>query len=458
MMPDEIVLEGFIPSEKTGSYLHLPFDVPPGTNRIDVQYTYDSAISAEPHYSGGNTIDIGLFDERGIDGKGFRGWSGSDRAGFFVGTDDATPGYLAGPILPGTWHVFLGLYKLAPQGCHYTITVRTTPGNSQAATFAPMLSMDRVTPHPPFRPDGWYRGELHCHSIHSDGDTDPRDIIAWARRLGLDFLAITDHNIQSHLCALAPLYPEGLILIPGCEVTTYRGHWNIWGSTGWIDFRIETPDQMQQQIAQAAAQGYLTSCNHPCQFGVEWWFEGVRGNDCVEVWNGPWPLMNTEGLAFWEARLREGERLTAVGGSDMHHADGRNGIRLGTPTTWVYCPGSVTAAGLLAGLRAGHVFLSDAPDGPQLYLGSGSAMMGDVIERPASGTLAVSVRVVHGQGLALELCGAMGRLQRLTPKTDDQLFELSLPVSDQLYVRAQLVEPDSQGLMMRALTNPLYIR
>jgi hypothetical protein len=318
--------------------------------------------------------------------------------------------------------------------------------------------VDRITPHSPFRPDGWYRGELHCHSVHSDGDADPRDIIAWAGRLGLDFLAITDHNIQSHLCALAPLYPEGLILVPGCEVTTYRGHWNVWGGTGWIDFRTETPDQMQQQITQAAAQGYLTSCNHPCQFGVEWLFGGVRGNDCVEVWNGPWPLMNTEGLAFWEARLREGARLTAVGGSDMHHADGRNGIRLGTPTTWVYCPGSATAANLLAGIRAGHVFLSDAPDGPQLYLWSGSAMMGDVIERPASGMLAVLVRVVHGQGLALELCGAKGRLQRLMPETDDQLFELPLPVSDQSYVRAQLVEPDSQGLMMRALTNPLYIR
>src|SRR5438067_1934947 len=74
MPTSTIMLEGFIPAEKTGSYLHLPFEVPPGTGRIDIHYSYDSAIGAEPQYSGGNTIDIGLFDERGPV-EGFRGWS-----------------------------------------------------------------------------------------------------------------------------------------------------------------------------------------------------------------------------------------------------------------------------------------------------------------------------------------------------------------------------------------------
>ena len=48
---------------------------------------------------------------------------------------------------------------------------------------------------------------------------------------------------------------------------------------------------------------------------------------------------------------------------------------------------------LLAAVRAGHVFLSDFPDGPQMYLSSGAAMMGDQVARPADGKLTVKVNV-----------------------------------------------------------------
>src|SRR5260370_38865654 len=95
----EIKIEGYAPPEQAGGYLHLPFEVLPGTLRLDVSYTYDSQIGAEQGLTGGNTVDIGLFDQRGKDfnSAGFRGWSGSDLNGFFVASDDATPGYLRGP-------------------------------------------------------------------------------------------------------------------------------------------------------------------------------------------------------------------------------------------------------------------------------------------------------------------------------------------------------------------------
>jgi len=245
MMPNTtITLEGFIPAEKTGSYLHLPFEVPPGTGRIDIHYSYDSAIGAEPQYSGGNTIDIGLFDERGPV-EGFRGWSGSDRADFFLASDSAAPGYMPGPILPGTWYILFGLYKLAPQGCQYKVSIGVTPGKFDMP-FPPLLSPTRTSAHLPKGLNHWYRGELHCHSVHSDGDSLPRTIIERAQSLGLDFLALTDHNILSHWADLASQHPDNLTLIPGYEVTTYRGHWNIWGGQGFIDFQIETAEQMER--------------------------------------------------------------------------------------------------------------------------------------------------------------------------------------------------------------------
>ncbi len=464
-----IEIKGFAPPEQGGGYLHVPFGVPPGTIRIEIHYDYDSAIGAEQHLTGGNTVDIGLFDQRGVgfNSPGFRGWSGSDRAGFYVATDDASPGYMPGPLEPGTWYVILGLYKMAPGGCNYTVTIRLRVDSAKAtaatetAAFPALLTTDASGVRVQARPDGWYRGELHCHTIHSDGDSAPADVIAAAERLGLDFLAITDHNIVTHLADEAKLQPgTRLILIPGLEVTTYKGHWNIWGGQGWVDFRIQTTEQLERSVRQAMQQGYLTSLNHPRPYGPPWEFERIDGhnpsNECVEVWNGPWQLMNDHALAFWEDRLRAGERLPAVGGSDMHRMKQPEIVRLATPTTWIYCSGAPTAAGLLAGLRAGHAFLADAPDGPQVYLRSGSAMMGDVIERPAGGELAVQVRVINGEGLTLELWTAQGCQVNVVPSSADQTFNLSLPVSNTPYVRAQLVEPGEHRV--RALTNPLYLR
>ncbi len=458
----ELVLEGLLPTEAVGAYHHLPFTMPEGVSRLDVRYDYSAAIGSDPHLTGGNTLDIGLFDQRGVDppGRGFRGWTGSARREFFITPTAATPGYLPGPLTPGRWHIHLGFYKSAPDGCRYRVTLRFHFGDGAGeppADFPPLLTLDNAATRLAARADGWYRGELHCHTHHSDGDSSPPEVIASAAGLGLDFLSITDHNTVSHLAELAALGPQRLTIIPGCEVTTYKGHWNVWGLKEWIDFRTLTPGKMADAIRRANRLGYLTSCNHPRQYGPPWEFPAVGDHHCVEVWNGPWELFNQEALDFWEGRLRGGERLVAVGGSDAHRLKEAHIARIGTPTTWIHCPGQPTAAALLAGLRAGHVFISEAPDGPQLYLRAGEAMMGDVVPRPPGGRLSVEVRVVGGAGTLLELRGADGCLQRLPIQHDEQTVAADLSVAATPYVRAQLVESDSGSPPVRALTNPLYL-
>ena len=36
---------------------------------------------------------------------------------------------------------------------------------------------------------------MHCHSTRSDGRNTPDEVLAEARRLNLDFLALTDHDV-----------------------------------------------------------------------------------------------------------------------------------------------------------------------------------------------------------------------------------------------------------------------
>jgi hypothetical protein len=43
----------------------------------------------------------------------------------------------------------------------------------------------------------WYKGNLHTHSLWSDGDDFPEMIVDWYRERGYNFLALSDHNILS---------------------------------------------------------------------------------------------------------------------------------------------------------------------------------------------------------------------------------------------------------------------
>ena len=41
----------------------------------------------------------------------------------------------------------------------------------------------------------WWKGNLHTHSLWSDGDDYPEMIADWYRDNGYHFLAVSDHNV-----------------------------------------------------------------------------------------------------------------------------------------------------------------------------------------------------------------------------------------------------------------------
>lgn len=455
---ETLVLEGKLTPDQTLTYPMLPFEVPPHTERIDVDYTYAAAIGSDPHLTGGNTIDIGIFDPRGhtFMGEGFRGWSGSARSAFFIATDESTPGYLAGPILPGTWHISLGAYKVADDGCAYRVTVQLTIGDASASDRFPQRLPLSAAPRPDARNEtGWYKGELHCHTHHSDGDSDVATVIMRAEALGLDFLAITDHNSLSHQVALASAESR-LMLIPGMEVTTYKGHWNIWGAGPWIDFRVLSQDDMQTAVNAALDAGYFISCNHPRPYGPEWVYPDISGFHCIEVWNGPWPLMNEVALAYWEAKISTGAKVVAVGGSDCHFHHREHHAKLANPTTVIFCPGDPSPAALLDALRAGHAYVTESPDGPEVALMAGPAMMGDSLH-VVDDTLSITVSVRHAPGTWLQVVTAAGVTQQFAIDRLEWEARLDADVRDTPYVRTQVVSGDLAAPHVHALTNPIYI-
>jgi hypothetical protein len=217
---------------------------------------------------------------------------------------------------------------------------------------------------------------------------------------------------------------------------------------------------MAAALRFAADHGAVTVCNHPKPFGPPWEYADVEGYHCIEVWNGPWSAQNPLALGFWTERLAQGKRIVATGGSDWHSASqlAQTPSRApGIPTLWVYVPGTPSAAGILQAIRAGHVALSDAPDGPLVDLRAGPAWAargGDVLERAGNEELAVQVRCLRGAGHVLTLLDQRQILYEQELMEADAVVELSLRVADSLFVRAELYQDGN----MAALTNPIYLQ
>ncbi|HEX5506743.1 MAG TPA: CehA/McbA family metallohydrolase [Thermomicrobiales bacterium] len=463
--PPDIVLTGRFEPGQERRYVHLPFDLPAGVRQLHVAYDYGDRIGSDPTLVGGNTLDIGIFDERGAaaGGPGFRGWSGSNQDAFTIDRDWATPPYQPGPLGAGVWQVLLGPYKIGPRGLDYRVSLWFNPGLPPEVRTIVRPGPPAPARLPPAAEPGWVRGDLHSHTRYSDGDSWPSELLVAAAEAGLDFLGITDHNsVGAHRAPATPIKTPktslgtgaldagaggagGLpVLIPGVEVTTYRGHWNVWGADRWFDFRDPEPAAVAAAMREAVAAGGFVSVNHPRPFGPPWEYPEARGHHAVEVWNGPWEALNTVALAYWEARLRAGERLVALGGSDTHRLrapDPRALFtpRLGQPTLWARVDGPLTPASLLAALRAGRCFVSESPAGPQLYLA-----------RAGRGARA---RVVGAPGAALLLVTDRGCAHAAAITSADQEIALPLPAG-RAYARAQLV--DAAGCVL-ALTNPLWL-
>ena len=350
---------------------YLPVEVPAGTAALLVTLSYAR--------DGGAILDLGCFGP-----LGFSGWSGGARSSFVVSPLGATPGYLASEVVAGLWRVAIGLYKVPAEGVRYEVTAEVAGGADGAGWVAEALAADGVgsalTPSalapsaPPALAPGdrpgrrelpaasgrtWLAGDLHSHTVHSDGAMTVPELALHAVSRGLDFLAVTDHNTVSHhreLPSASAAY--GITLVPGQEVTTSRGHAGVLGDTGWIDFRTSA----DAWLAAAERGGGLMSVNHPFAGDVSWLHSMERRPPLLEVWHWSWldPTWTTP-LSWWQAW---DPSAIPVGGSDWHRPGSDS--PLGTPTTWVECDDEAGVDGVLEGLRAGRVAISASRNGPLL--------------------------------------------------------------------------------------------
>ena len=70
-------------------------------------------------------------------------------------------------------------------------------------------------------PARWFKGNTHTHTVNSDGDSTPDEVVRWYREHGYSFLVLTDHNYLTPTTGLNAVHgaPDKFIVIPGEEIT-----------------------------------------------------------------------------------------------------------------------------------------------------------------------------------------------------------------------------------------------
>lgn len=216
----------------------------------------------------------------------------------------------------------------------------------------------------------WYKGDFHTHTRLSDGKETTVHAMEKAKKMEMDFYVPTEHNlIHTGWC------DTDICVLPGIEITTDRGHFNLFGITEMPEHVLDivrtngTP-QMEQYVEatmkEAKKKNWIVSLNHPFLTIWKWQYGKTSLEDfqCVEIINDPTyqdaPPSNDEAIRFLDALWMDGHKIWGVGGSDSHNLEEERyeGASLpsipGDPATYVFCEG-LSPESLMEQVRKGHI-------------------------------------------------------------------------------------------------------
>ena len=215
-------------------------------------------------------------------------------------------------------------------------------------------------------PYGWYPGDVHCHSYYTSDQVEfgaPLEMLALAaKRMGLSWLAVTDHSYDLDDCeddflSEDPELPKWnalrrdssdpayeITIIPGEEVTCRNAEGRnchllslnsrrfLRGSGDSGEHGLKNTSELS--IGEAAAAcvegGGIACAAHPLE-RISWPEQAVLnrggwsvldletpGVTAMQVFNGEHDRGFHDGLALWVRFLLEGRKVILLGGSDSH--------------------------------------------------------------------------------------------------------------------------------------------
>jgi hypothetical protein len=221
-----------------------------------------------------------------------------------------------------------------------------------------------------------YVGNLHIHTIHSDGGGAIPEIITAAREVGLDFIALNDHSHLTSLHLEEEGYHRGILVLVGSEIGTRFHHYLAYDIKDQIGDDQHSPQGVIDAVKSQGGFGFIA---HPFEKGMpymekgiaytwnDWLVKGFTGiciwnfasrwkENVRSFWNGIFQLIfkkytlkgpSKRTLATWD-RLCLERRVVAIGGSDAHGSSMHIGFIRFTPLTYKYLFGALNTHVLTA--------------------------------------------------------------------------------------------------------------
>ena len=181
----------------------------------------------------------------------------------------------------------------------------------------------------------WYKGNTHTHTLNSDGDSTPDEVVRWYREHGYQFLVLTDHNYLTAVDGLNAVHgaADKFLVIRGEEVTSTAASKAVHVNGLKLDTLVK---QSTAASVVAAAQENVDGIrkangvphiNHP---NFTWAMTPeellkVERTRLFEIFNGH-PQVNNEGGGaspgleeVWDRILSSGRLIYGVAVDDAHH-------------------------------------------------------------------------------------------------------------------------------------------
>ena len=303
-------------------------------------------------------------------------------------------------------------------------------------------------------PTRWYKGNTHTHTLNSDGDSTPDDVVRWYREHGYQFLVLTDHNFLTAIEGLNALHgaSDKFLVIKGEELTD-RADGKPLHING-LDLSRQLPlqggqtvvDVLQRSVDAIRSVNGVPAINHP-NFG---WaitpdqLAQVKNNTLFEIFNGH-PQVNNDGGGgvpgleeVWDVLLSRGIMLYGLAVDDAHYfKQPGNAAMPGPGRGWVF----VRAPRLEA--RA----IVEALDRGDFYASTG-VVLDDV--RVDARTMTVAVKADTWSKYRIQFIGKNGRLLRESLEST-ATYQFN---GDEGYVRARVLESNGRRAWVQPVTVP----
>ena len=299
----------------------------------------------------------------------------------------------------------------------------------------------------------WFRGNTHTHSLNSDGDSTPDDVVRWYREQRYHFLFFTDHNMVTPVDGLNDVFamPERFLVLRGEEVTDQAAgkpvHLNMLGGEGVVTPQggESVAEALRRNVAAISGAKGVISINHP-NFG--WAMSaadliGGKGAHLIEIHNGHFMVNNAGGggqpgsEALWDGMLSAGIRIFGVASDDVHQLKqpwSKASARPGQG--WVVVRAARLAAeSILSALAAGDFYASTGVE------------LSDIQATPQR--LSVTVKEQSFAKYTIQFIGQGGRVLEEAAGSPAQ-YDIT---GNEGYVRAKVL--DSNGQV--AWTQPVFL-